>query len=459
MHLNSITHSNSLYKKEAIAHSTNQDLSKGNNIVFQGNPAIKVLSTLESNPVLSLATIDLFGMIMPRTLIDLNRNKGELGHYNWDAGRETFMREVFSSSILFFGPGLIFNWIGNKLLDSKFNPLGINTKTFTNYDTLKIIELKAQEILRNEALNGAKSITVEEFRRKLAESLLKGVKGATSDIALSEGLIKQMVDQVGNSSKNVNIDRVIQRFIKKEYKEEYKKAFEAAKSQLLKQATNPNATAINREAAKIAKEAISPLTKAAEGNLRRALIMKREHGIKAFLKQFLPKASEHIMETEAKLAANGAKTVNAGISSITRDIFFATDDIAMKAANGAEKVSIEQMRKGVDKVINSARTLKIAKVILPVAVIFTLLTTFPKFSNWLTRKLNGGKDQFPGLAGISGEKEEKVSFSSKKESHQSNPFVEGTQVKVSNNFTPIPKQIINPPDNSIFNDFERRMGR
>lgn len=350
--------------------------SKKDSVSFtSGAGIIKTFEILESNPVLSLATIDFFGMIMPRTIIDTLRNKEELGHLNWDAGRETIMREVFSSGMMFFGPGIVFNWIGNKLLDSKFNPMGINTKAYTNYHAIDAIEAKLSSILKDKA----GKISVNELRQQLAKEMLKDVKGATSGRGLSSAshLIDEAVKEVGTSMNRANIDKAIADFLKQ----------------------HPTAK---------------------PGQVRKALIEARAKAIRTFLDKYVPKVAKHLQETEATMNIKGAKPITTSAGNIVRDVFSAADDIVMKAANGAEHINTADLKKGIEGVVKETKKLKVAKALVPFVVIFGLLTTFPAFSAWLTKKLNGGKDQFPGLAGLKDEKSsQKVAFSS---TQASNPF-------------------------------------
>lgn len=462
-----------LKKQEGVARNSFSQQPKQDTVSFTSNPVIKVLSTLESKPVLSLATIDLLGMIMPRTLIDLNRNKEELGHLNWDAGREAFMREVFSSSVLFFGPGLLFTAIGNKLLGSALNPLGVNTKTFTNYAAINAIEAKVQDIIKTEALKGTKVLSVNELRQKIARGLLEDVRAYSSTAAnplkLSSGLIDEVVQHVGSSMGKANIDKIAKQFAKKQLKDEFVKAFQAAREKLLQEAAakgiqNTSTSAIRREAYNMATKSMTSLFRENESTIRKTLLANRDRATGEFLSKFLPKAAEHLKETEAVLTVAGAKPVGSGLGTIVRDVMTATDDIVMKAANGAERVPLEKMRSGISKIINSTRMLKIAKTAIPVLAIFAALVTFPKFSAWLTKKLNGGKESFPGLAGLDKGKEDKVTFSSNKNEEKevkatANNSSENTSKPNSNTVASRPAPAVNPYAKNIFADFERRMGR
>ncbi|MGD9579860.1 MAG: hypothetical protein AB7V50_00670 [Vampirovibrionia bacterium] len=369
MHLNTLSlkgnnNNNSSPSNKYNNNYSNQSIAT-NDISFTGNPIIKGFSVIESNPVLALALLDLCGMIAPRTFIDINRNKEELGHLNWDAGRETLMREIFSSGVMFFGPGVVFNYLGNKLLENKFNPLGVNTKAFTDYKTLSAIEKVTADILKTKTGN----ISIVELRQEVAKALLNNIQSADKGIKLasSEGLVQTLLEEIKNSSSRANIDKIIN-----------------------KAATlNPNLDA---------------------ASVRKGLIIGKNKGVAEFMKSYMPKLVEHLQETEATLNISGTKPVKASINNIIRDIFGATDDVISKAANGAEQIHVDELKSGISNVLKETRRLKVAKVLIPFAVVFAMLTSFPKFSAWLSKKLNGGKDVFPGLAGLSKESEDKVSF-------------------------------------------------
>jgi hypothetical protein len=436
--------------------STNKD-----NVSFKGVPLTKVLSTLEGNVILSLATIDVLGMVMPRTLIELNRNKKELGHLNWDAGREMLMNQSLASVGLYLGPGYVFNKVGQKLLESKFNPYNINTKAFTNLDTLKAIELKLKDILRTEALKGTKTIDVNQLRQMLAKGLLEDVRSfsstAKNPLKISTELIDDVVREVGSSMKRGNVDKAARSIARSQLRQEYRQAFETARASILKEATskgiaNPDMKTVTREAVKKARESIKGMTKTIESANRSALLAKRDQGVSSFIKKFLQKLNPHLRETEVTLAVKGAKPVTTNTGILVRDVFTATDDVVLKAANGSSKVNVDTMRNQVDKVIKSTKTLKTVKALLPFAIILTLLVTLPRFVNWMTKKITG-KEEFPGLAGLSNTKDS--TGNSKTPDKPANQLLAETKVPsapANNNLS----QSAEIPRSVAFEDFLRR---
>jgi len=70
-----------------------------------GNPLVALANFIENNGFLGeFLTVDAFGMATPRTIQGYNRNKEELGHPNYKAGREELGREVISGPAFFFVP-------------------------------------------------------------------------------------------------------------------------------------------------------------------------------------------------------------------------------------------------------------------------------------------------------------------------------------------------------------------
>ncbi|MEW5822672.1 MAG: hypothetical protein AB1782_20935 [Cyanobacteriota bacterium] len=477
MYLNSVLSKANNYQEKPLkqmgypAHRAKS--SQGDSVSFKGVPVTKILTALENNPILSLATIDVLGMITPRTLIELNRNKKELGHLNWDAGREMLTNQSLASVGLYLGPGYVFNKVGQKLLDSKLNPLGVNTKAFTNFDTLKAIELKVQDILKTQALAGNKTISVNELRKMVAKGLLEDVRAYSSvadkPLKLSADLIDDVVREVGNTFKHANIDKTASQFARSQLRSEFKTAFEAAKGTLLKEAAakgiaNPDMAALTKEAAKLAKESLKGLTQTTETAVKKSLMANREKGVTAFINKLLPKMTKHLKETEVTLAVKGAKpiTTNAGI--VVRDVFTATDDVIAKAAKGVDNIGIDKMRGEVDKIIKSTRTLKIAKVVLPFVLVLAFLMLLPKFVVWMTKKITG-KEEFPGLAGLSKDSKgnsDKVAFSSTENKAQpaANTATQPLPVPVSTNVNNAP-QATNLPNKTPtgWEEFLRRYER
>ncbi len=70
-----------------------------------GNAVVGFATFIENNGFLGeFLTVDTLGMAAPRTIQGYNRNKEELGHLNYKAGREEMVREVLSGPAFFFIP-------------------------------------------------------------------------------------------------------------------------------------------------------------------------------------------------------------------------------------------------------------------------------------------------------------------------------------------------------------------
>ena len=157
-----------------------------NQVGFKGVFSSKIVNLagkFETNPILELLVIDLCGMVIPRTLIDLNRNKKDLGGLNWDAGRETGIRELSTAFILYFLPGLAAYGLGNTLLKSRLiNKEGLDTKfmrfSFLNaaHEHFGIENLKTSE---NTLKNKDDILT---FKKKLIGQLFEKARPEIRDV-------------------------------------------------------------------------------------------------------------------------------------------------------------------------------------------------------------------------------------------------------------------------------------
>lgn len=68
-------------------------------------PVVGFATFIENNGFLGeFLTVDTLGMATPRTVQGYNRNKEELGHLNYKAGREELVRELLSGPAFFFIP-------------------------------------------------------------------------------------------------------------------------------------------------------------------------------------------------------------------------------------------------------------------------------------------------------------------------------------------------------------------
>ena len=73
-----------------------------------GNAFVGLATFIENNGFLGeFLTVDTVGMAAPRTIQGYNRNKEELGHLNYKAGREEMVRELLSGPAFFFVPAIV----------------------------------------------------------------------------------------------------------------------------------------------------------------------------------------------------------------------------------------------------------------------------------------------------------------------------------------------------------------
>lgn len=85
--------------------SNNDQRKKNPSFGSLSAPLVSFATFIENNGFLGeFLTIDTFGMMGPRTIQGYTRNKEELGHLNYKAGREELVRELLSGPAYFFVP-------------------------------------------------------------------------------------------------------------------------------------------------------------------------------------------------------------------------------------------------------------------------------------------------------------------------------------------------------------------
>jgi hypothetical protein len=192
---------NNIKKPFFIQNNLNQEKTNKIQTPFKGKVP-SLLGKVESNPVLSLAVIDILGMVIPRTIIDLKRNKEELGGYNWDAARETVLREATTTFILFFFPGLLATQIGKAFLADKYKKQGINTTSFLDFNTLesskKVMTKVLKDLTDNKSNNG--EVSVETLRKNYINAMFDkdNVVSSMKEHSISgfsDGFVKYMNDK------------------------------------------------------------------------------------------------------------------------------------------------------------------------------------------------------------------------------------------------------------------------
>ena len=149
--------------------------SKKKNPSF-GNPAVAFATFIENNGFLGeFLSIDTFGMMAPRTGQGYLRNRKELGHLNYKAGREELVREVLSGPAFFYVPLLVMTGIG--LLRGKVAKVQAGV-----LDSFKPIMQKTTASLKDSAAikkNFVKTLTDEAFQGYDKE---KGLISELSDL-------------------------------------------------------------------------------------------------------------------------------------------------------------------------------------------------------------------------------------------------------------------------------------
>lgn len=118
------------------------------NVTFKGK--FNAISFIENNPVLSLYVIDFLGMQAPRITIDTLRNRKELGHLNYSAGRETALREFSTAILMYLSPGVIALGLGRLVAKHMEKKRGIDTKEFIGSKFLKVAKNKLKQSRSND---------------------------------------------------------------------------------------------------------------------------------------------------------------------------------------------------------------------------------------------------------------------------------------------------------------------
>ena len=220
-------------KDNSNSNQTNQN--KKSNVSFGnglGSFAYNALASLEGSEVLQLVFTDFCGMILPRTIIDTTCNKEELDGYNWNAGRETFLREIFSTGLMFFGAGTA-TWLLSKLyMTNKANPEGLNIMSSMkaegnemNVKSMDIFNSHVQEILKD---NKGETIDLLELRKQYINRVLDNAinphtgKKLFGDYAAEAGkqaeaqrIRSEIVDFVVRNTEEADIDSRIVKTINK----------------------------------------------------------------------------------------------------------------------------------------------------------------------------------------------------------------------------------------------------
>ena len=135
--------------------------SKGKSPSF-GNLAVGFATFIENNDFLGeFLSIDTFGMMAPRTGQGYLRNREELGHLNYKAGREELIRELLSGPAFFYVPLMVMTGVG--LLRGKVAKVQASV-----LDSFKPIMQKTSAALKDSAA------IKKDFVNNLADEAFKG---------------------------------------------------------------------------------------------------------------------------------------------------------------------------------------------------------------------------------------------------------------------------------------------
>lgn len=334
--------------------------NKNTGQTFKGN-FTTALGKVESNPVISLALIDFLGMIVPRTIIDLKRNKEELGHNNWDAARETALRESTTSVMLFFLPGIVATKIGQAFIDRKFKDKGINTLSFIDFNTLD---------------NSKKAM------RKIIEDAKKNTlnQGQVSVIKLRQEYLKTMFNEnnVVSKMKDKPFSKLSRELIK----------YINSKDTIRKAIIDPNSDKLSKQFKEFEKYHFNNLIDSKNADSIAEMI-KKEIG-------------------ESKVKFKDSNKVLSVDNFIMNTTTFADDLIlrpSLKISNfdknnvGKLKVNINEFEKTFNETVKVLEKFKKLKLYTSLATALTLLLAFPKINMWISKK-SCGNDQFPGVKGL-----------------------------------------------------------
>lgn len=328
---------------------------------FKGN-FISILGKVESNPVLSLALIDFLGMIIPRTIIDLKRNKEELGHYNWDAARETGLRESTTSVMLFFLPGILATKIGQAFINKKFKDEGINTLSFIDFNTLDNSKKAMQKIIENFKKGSPTQVkaSIEELR----EEYLKAMFNENNVVSkMKEKPFDKFSDDIIMFlNKTDPIDKAI---------------------------IDPNSDKLSKQLKELDKYHFNNLIDSQNSN------------------SIAEKIRKEIGESKIKFKdTNQSMSVDNFVINTTSF----TDDLilrpALKINNSSGKTDANKLKVDINKfeevfneTIKSLEKYKKLKLYASLATALTLLIAFPKINMWISKQTSGN-DQFPGVKGL-----------------------------------------------------------
>lgn len=155
-------------------------------------PVVAAATFIENNGFLGeFLTVDTFGMATPRTAQGLTRNKEELGHWNYKAGREEAVREVLSGPAFFFVPaGVIFTAALLRGKSVKVTPEALDAfKPVMQQASVKMSDMTDPKLVKEAFLDNFIGMVFDKKEFTQETEQISKIKGVLSDFA--DGKIKK----------------------------------------------------------------------------------------------------------------------------------------------------------------------------------------------------------------------------------------------------------------------------
>lgn len=162
-------------KLQPVNYTNNKNINNNHkNKPSFGNLGVGFATFIENNGFLGeFLTIDTVGMMTPRTVQGYGRNREELGHLNYKAGREELVRELLSGPAFFYVPLAMITLAG--IIKGK------SAKVTT--DALKTFK----EIMKTTTADIKSDAIKKDFINKIAKDSFKGYDK-------EQGLVDKIVD-------------------------------------------------------------------------------------------------------------------------------------------------------------------------------------------------------------------------------------------------------------------------
>lgn len=305
------------YTSPSLNNNNNDARRTNKNNPSFGNLAVGLASFIENNGFLGeFLTIDTVGMMAPRTVQGYTRNREELGHLNYKAGREELVRELLSGPAYFYVPLSVLTMVG--LLRGK--SAKVQTKVLDNFKGL----------MKNTAVDLKNAA---ETKKNFVSSVIKDAfKGYDKETQLIEQ-IKELMNR--NVTEKLSFkDKILNIFAKKADKK-----------------VTP---------AMIREQAVELVTKLNKANGK---LIDNAGAVELTVSK-VDKAGNVVNSREAM-----------GVSDLFKDMANYLDDFTAKAAKAKEGITGESF---VEKFHKKAKDLRNATNILAVSALSAFLMIIPK---------------------------------------------------------------------------------